>query len=205
MNAADEIIKTFHVKVPSGNALQGEHFPDELYFLMQPKVPVAFYTQQCRALNLIWALAHDSAETRRIGGKRVVIVGAGAAGLTAAVGAVLAGAKKVTVLEKANTPMSLQLGCEHRFLHPHFHTWPKESSHSAAAALPFLSWHVGTAGEVAERLRAEFDRWVREVSRNKLDLICSVSNIEFKSRTDPRAVASTTSSASKSWIPTVIS
>jgi pyruvate/2-oxoglutarate dehydrogenase complex dihydrolipoamide dehydrogenase (E3) component len=62
----------------------------------------------------VWALAHRNGNGEALNGKRVVVVGAGAAGLTAAAGAALAGAHVWT--EKAERPMSLQIGCDHRFL-----------------------------------------------------------------------------------------
>jgi hypothetical protein len=130
-------------------------YPKELYVLLPPTGPVAFYTQQWRALNLVWALAHRNGEGTDLRDQKVFVVGAGAAGLTAAVGAALAGAH-VWILEKAGTPMSLQLGCEHRFLHPRFHDWPRRRSQSAAAALPLLTWSVGKAGEVADTIIDQF-------------------------------------------------
>jgi hypothetical protein len=130
-------------------------YPKELYVLLRPAGPVALYTQQWRALNLVWALARRNGERTALQDKQVVVVGAGAAGLTAAVGAAFAGAH-VCILEKAGTPMSLQLGCEHRFLHPRFHYWPRRRSHSAAAALPLLTWSVGTAGKVADTIIDQF-------------------------------------------------
>ena len=145
---ADEIRKTFAVPLTAGAK-------QELYVLMRPAGPVAFYTQQCRALNLVWALAHRNGNGKALKGKRVVVVGAGAAGLTAAAGAALAGAH-VWILEKAERPMSLQIGCDHRFLHPRFHYWPEERSQSAAAALPLLTWSVGTAGQVADTIVDQF-------------------------------------------------
>jgi hypothetical protein len=169
---ADSICSEFRVDVSDDTKdrlqIRHENFPPELYVLMQPGVPVAFYTQQCRALNLIWALANQHAQ-RTEGGepglndRQVVIIGAGAAGLTAGVAAAVAGAGKVTILEKAGTALNLQLGCEHRFLHPRFHLWPLKRSHSAAAALPFLSWSVGTAGEVASRLYGEYHQLQEEM------------------------------------------
>src|ERR1700756_5167565 len=63
------------------------YYPQELYVLLRPAGPVAFYTQQWRALNLLWALAHSNGDGTALQDKHVVVVGAGAAGLTAAVGA----------------------------------------------------------------------------------------------------------------------
>ena len=77
-------------------------YPQELYVLQGPVGPVALYTQQCRALNLVWGLAYGNDDGTGLKDKKVVVVGAGAAGLTAAVGAALAQAH-VWVLEKAGT------------------------------------------------------------------------------------------------------
>jgi hypothetical protein len=131
-------------------------------------------------LNLIWALAHQQREGKSVlANQKVVIIGAGAAGLTAGVAAALAGARKVTILEKAGTALNLQLGCEHRFLHPRFHLWPSKESHSAAAALPFLSWSVGTAGEVASRLYGEYHQLQEEMGE-KLCLKVNVQDIKCR-------------------------
>jgi hypothetical protein len=195
LTQADEIVKAFALPLTAAAK-------QKLYVLMRPGAPVAFYTQQCRALNLVWALAQRNGKADVLGavedrpgeglkGKRVVVVGAGAAGLTAAAGAALAGAH-VRILEKAERPMSLQIGCDHRFLHPRFHYWPRKRSQSAAAALPLLTWSVGTAGQVADTIVDQFHQindWLAlsEAAKggfHRIELVYNVRGIEEPKNVD---------------------
>jgi hypothetical protein len=119
--------------------------------------PVALFTQQARALNLVWALAGGTLEGKKLVGKSVVVVGGGVAGLTAATAAAVAGAK-VTVLEQMSELMPLQRGCHHRFLHPRFFDWPHRMAGMAAAPLPLLDWTADTAARVADQIIEGFWR-----------------------------------------------
>ncbi|HEY6557000.1 MAG TPA: FAD-dependent oxidoreductase, partial [Polyangiaceae bacterium] len=86
--------------------------------------------QQCRALNLAWALS----AAQSVSGKRVFVIGAGAAGLSCAAALKVLGAE-VGVFDRASAPMHLQLGCHHRFIHPRIVDWPAEHSTMASANL----------------------------------------------------------------------
>src|SRR5689334_6768797 len=77
---------------------------DGLYVIGCFERRITLYSQQVRALNLIWALA-DQGKLKN--GTSVLVIGAGAAGLTAAAGAAKLGAK-VKVLER--TPQILSFG-----------------------------------------------------------------------------------------------
>jgi hypothetical protein len=114
---------------------------------------VTVYSQQVRALNLIWALNH----TRPLDGKKVVVVGGGIAAVTAAAAAMLCGAQ-VTILEQGDELLHLQRGCHTRYLHPQIFEWPDGNARRASPGLPILNWSVGTASEVATRILADFHR-----------------------------------------------
>jgi tetratricopeptide (TPR) repeat protein len=112
------------------------------------------YAQQCRALSLIHALCKID-EVRE--GRRVGVIGGGAAGITAAAAAATKGAK-VIVWELAEHLMPLQRQNTNRYLHPHIYHWPNISSDSKRADLPLLDWVADMSNGVAEQLRQRFDR-----------------------------------------------
>ena len=84
---------------------------------------VTVYSQQVRALNLVWALSHE----RVLEDASVVVVGGGIAGVTAAAAAMLHGAK-TTILEHHDELLHLQRGCHTRFLHPRIFEWPHRNA-----------------------------------------------------------------------------
>ena len=128
-----------------------------IYLVTPPEgEPVALYTQQCRALNLVWALDRvRPLNERSSGGSRVVVIGGGVAGLTAAAAAAVCGAQ-LQVLEREYDLLRTQHGCHHRFLHPRIHEWPSDKSLMASANLPLLNWSLGSAHAVAEQLLEGF-------------------------------------------------
>ncbi|WNG61955.1 FAD-dependent oxidoreductase [Archangium gephyra] len=113
---------------------------------------VTLYSQQVRALNLAFSLF----ETRRLSrGAEVLVIGAGAAGLTFAAGAAQLGAR-VTVLERLDQVLSTFQGNHTRWLHPHIYDWPRPGAKQDRAGLPLMDWSADTAGEVARKLRAQW-------------------------------------------------
>src|SRR4051794_6954600 len=96
---------------------------------------VTVYSQQLRALNLIWALS----QRKKLEAAEIVIVGGGIAGVTAAVAAILHGAR-VTLLEQHDELLHLQRGCHTRYLHPRIFEWPAGTARRAGAELPILNW-----------------------------------------------------------------
>jgi hypothetical protein len=116
---------------------------------------VTIHSQQVRALKLIWALDRE----KPLEGERIVVIGGGIAGITAASSALLLGAN-VTVLERNEEFLHLQRGCHTRYLHPAIYEWPRDSARRAGAALPVTDWAVGPASEVAVRILADYYRIV---------------------------------------------
>lgn len=114
---------------------------------------VTIRSQQVRALNLIHSLSVTSRLPRA---SRVLVIGSGFAGLTAAAAAVRAKCR-VTVLERAPSRLSLQRNCRHRFLHPHISDWPQPNALHPDADLPILSWSAATADEVVRQIDAQVE------------------------------------------------
>jgi HEAT repeat protein len=128
------------------------HVDDGLYVIGCLERRVTLYSQQIRALNLVYSL-------RALGivraGDEVLIVGGGVAGLTAAAGASRLGFR-VTLLERAHELLHLQRGSAKRWLHPRIYDWPMSGSTASEAALPLLSWEAAPAGDVVEQIHSAF-------------------------------------------------
>ena len=115
---------------------------------------VTVYSQQCRALNLIWLL-HETAvlDAER---RQVAVMGAGAGGLTAAAAAAYKGCD-VFLISDSPEAMPLQRFARHRWLHPHIFEWPAEGWWKDDAGLPLLNWKAGDAHSVRQEILAQFD------------------------------------------------
>jgi tetratricopeptide (TPR) repeat protein len=109
---------------------------------------VTIYSQQVRALNLAAALV---ASERVKPGESVVVVGAGAAGLTCAAGLRRLGVA-VVVLEAQREILPLFRGGSTRWLHPGVYDWPLERWDRDRAGLPVLDWEHGTVDAVRKQL-----------------------------------------------------
>ncbi|WP_052518351.1 FAD-dependent oxidoreductase [Archangium violaceum] len=133
---------------------------------------ITLYTQQVRALNLIHSLF---AEERLKEGSKLAVIGGGAAGLAAAAGAAIRGAK-VTVFEQASDLLAMFRNNRQRWLHPHLYDWPEEGSEEPRANLPVLDWTADLAGNVAERLLAQ---WQPLVQRHGIEVHTRVRRLQI--------------------------
>jgi len=124
-----------------------------IYVLGTFETALTIYSQQLRALNLVWAIA-ESAKANRI--QRVAVIGGGVAGITAAAGFLHKGVKEVWVFEKRASLCPLQTGSDTRWVHPKIYDWPNEDSRLPTAALPLLNWNAGRASDMAVEV---LDRW----------------------------------------------
>ncbi|MEM9491702.1 MAG: FAD-dependent oxidoreductase, partial [Myxococcota bacterium] len=113
---------------------------------------LAFYGQQVRALRTIAALAE--AAGGELAGQRLAVVGAGAAGCTAALAACYAGADEVVLFVRGHRPLHTH-ALATRWLHPHIDRWPSASSRQSWAGLPLLDWRTDRARAVVAQLRAQ--------------------------------------------------
>src|SRR4051812_41798380 len=84
---------------------------------------VTFYSQQRRALNLVWALFKTG---RLEQGSSLAVVGGGLAGLTAAAAAASKGCE-VTLFEANQDILHLQRTNGSRYVHPQISYWPRTS------------------------------------------------------------------------------
>ena len=113
---------------------------------------ITFYSQQVRALRLAHALSRPG---KLNPADHIAVVGAGAAGVTAALGLALLG-NDVTLYDPAASILQLQ-SASPRFLHPHIYEWPLLGSLDDRAGLPILDWSANHGGAVCTRLKADFD------------------------------------------------
>src|SRR5262245_10695760 len=116
---------------------------------------VTIYSQQVRALNLIDAIFDQNEEHLLPEQTRILIVGAGVAGLTAAAAAARRGAE-VVLLEKEADVLTIQRHNTQRYLHPHIVEWPNAGWEIDQANLPVLSWSANTTKVVFDNMR---DTW----------------------------------------------
>jgi hypothetical protein len=118
--------------------------------------PVTVAVQQTRAINLVHALMPD----RLPPGSRLCVIGAGAAGLTAAAYAITRGLR-VTVLENRKPLWNLR-GCRTRWLHPNlFQRWPDDGWDVTGTDLPVMNWYADYACNVGELLWSKFRAYHR--------------------------------------------
>jgi hypothetical protein len=109
---------------------------------------------QCRAFNLIWALSNSGRITP---GRTVGIVGGGASGITAAAAAHVLGCR-VSIFERSQKLLGLQLGTHTRRVHPNLDDWPQANFHNPETDFPCLNWCAGIAHDVASQLLHEWDQ-----------------------------------------------
>jgi hypothetical protein len=127
---------------------------DEIYLVGSLERGLTVYSQQVRALNLVWALKNGPGGAAA---KKIAIIGAGIAGLTAAAAAVKAfPTAAISLFERRWDLCPLQQGADSRWLHPRIYDWPDEGSRSPSASLPILNWKAGRASDVAHQLLGEF-------------------------------------------------
>lgn len=141
---------------------------------------VTFASQQKRALNLLWAL---SEEKKIHAGDRIAIVGAGLAGLTAAVAADILGGN-VTLYEKKSDPLHLQRGNNSRYIHPNLFEWPDSAARDPLTHLPFLNWSEDTCGNIARWI---LEQWT-ELRANIEE--CSSTEVVIDGELDSKALLS---------------
>jgi hypothetical protein len=126
-------------------------------------------SQQRRAINLIDALV---IEGLLCAGSRIAIVGAGAAGLTAAVRAAQAGVR-AHVLERESEILATFRGNHNRLLHPNLYAWPARDWLRADAELPVMTWSAAPAGVVVRTLDKQF----REMADHTGLIACTTSAV----------------------------
>jgi hypothetical protein len=143
---------------------------------------LTLYSQQVRALNLVKALC----ETSRLRPKmRVAVIGAGAAGLTAAAGAAVRGAT-VAVFEQLDGAMECQFNNRQRWLHPFIYDWPNIKKDISDAGLPLLNWQANYAERVAHQIEQAWEslRIHPDLKGEILPVKTGVEKVSITSRKD---------------------
>jgi hypothetical protein len=150
----------------------------ELYVLGCFARYVTLYSQQVRALNLVSALSHIDVIKP---GKKVIVIGAGASGITASAAAAMLGAN-VTLLDELEGPLELQYNNRQRWIHPYVYDWPKmERRDDDSTHLPILNWTATYADRVAEQIEKGWTSIAEETKRIRpVWRATSVSIQEFK-------------------------
>ena len=88
---------------------------------------------------------------------RVAVVGAGAAGVSAAAAVALLSGATVDLYERGDEVLTLQRASQRRRLDPHIYAWPAPGSTDPAADLPILDWTAGPTEGVRRDVKQEFE------------------------------------------------
>ena len=116
---------------------------------------ITFYSQQARSLSLVHAL-HELGHLKD--SKHIAVIGAGAAGITAAAGLLLATTARVVLFDSSPNILPLQNATERRKLDPHIYDWPKIDTTDRAANLPVLDWESGPSKQVRADVVKQFEQ-----------------------------------------------
>jgi hypothetical protein len=138
---------------------------DRLYLLGSFNRYITVHSQQIRAVNLIHALVETSGP---LVDKKLAVIGAGFAGVTAAASALEQTNAAVTVFEAASRALWLQEHCHERWLHPGIYDWPLPGSLEPRTYLPVMNWTTGPAHRVVAQVREQWD----ELVSRKANLTC---------------------------------
>ncbi len=87
----------------------------------------------------------------------MAVVGAGAAGVSAAAAVALLSTANVDLYERADEILPLQRASIQRRLDPHIYSWPAFGSDDPIADLPILDWTAGSARDVRADVKAQFE------------------------------------------------
>jgi hypothetical protein len=205
---AHALLSLFSTHVPGPDedlkpdAVVDEHrVPTRVFVLGVNERRVTVYSQQCRALNLVYLL-HQTGVIQRDADDCVVVIGAGAGGLTAAAAAACTG-HNVILLNDAVEPMPLQRFARHRWLHPHLFDWPGRGWWNDQADLPLLDWTAADAASVRDQIIRSFnsapwrglicyDQAVEDVCVDPADKSSHSTGVTWscRGRTDEHACAS---------------
>ena len=149
---------------------------DRVYILGTFETGLTIYSQQVRALNLVWSLVEAAPESEL---RNIAIVGGGFAGLTAAAGLLHKGVEHISLFERRATLCPLQLGSDTRWVHPHIYDWPDDGSKFPTAALPLLNWNAGRASDVAVQILQAWDKLTRSVDPSRIDIYLNVKHLRL--------------------------
>jgi CheY-like chemotaxis protein len=147
--------------------------PEQIYVIGSFEQRVTLYSQQVRALNLAYALFEQG---KLRAGAKVVVIGGGVAGVTAAAGLAQLGAK-VHLIEHTDVLLPLQKACRTRWVHPHIYDWPDPDSESPKANLPLLPWTAGYAHDVASELEQALDRVSQRTKNIRITLLAHIQEL----------------------------
>jgi CheY-like chemotaxis protein len=147
--------------------------PEQIYVIGSFEQRVTLYSQQVRALNLAYALFEQGVLRA---GSKVVVIGGGVAGVTAAAGLAQLGAK-VRLVEHTDVLLPLQKACRTRWVHPHIYDWPDPDSEDPKAHLPLLPWTAGYAHDVASELEQALERVSQRTKNIRITLLAQIQEL----------------------------
>ncbi len=134
--------------------IQHSRFNDKVFILGCYEKRITLYSQQIRAFNLVYSLFKTNVLNKN---SRVAIVGAGAAGVSAACGVALLGGKSIKIFEQGTQILGLWRSCNSRWLHPNLFEWPKQGWENDNTELPILNWSSGYAANIAKQIEKQFN------------------------------------------------
>lgn len=134
--------------------LKHSKFDDNIYFLGNFEKRITVYSQQIRAINLVYSLLKEGIINEK---SKVAIIGAGVAGITAACCSAVLNVKTIHVYERASSILPLWRDCKSRWLHPNIFNWPNDTWSKKSTELPILNWTADSASNVAKQIINQWD------------------------------------------------
>lgn len=115
---------------------------------------VTIKSQQIRAITLATLMTNQAGTDK----KEVAIIGGGIAGLTLAAHLIKSGWRDIVIFERLPELLTVQNGCDTRWIHPNLIDWPHAGSLDEDANLPTLNWKASTASNVTYQIEEEWRR-----------------------------------------------